>query len=159
MKKTLLILSFIFSTLVLNANNFDTKVSIGASSAKLGTENYTQYGVGYTSTTRLDNDILLGFGNSLSYGNVTNGKEVTTVDMDLRVGYQIINDLRGYLIGTGIYQYFDDSSATGLGYGASLEYRLTNNVALEGTYKTTNMRYSTTDYDYQTSNFAVKFNF
>jgi opacity protein-like surface antigen len=159
-KKTLLILSLISgSTLLLNASNFDTKISIGASSAKLDGENYTQYGIGYTSNTRLENDIILGFGNSLSYGNVTSETEVTTLDMDLRAGYEIINDLTAYAIGTAVYQYFDDSSATGLGYGGSLEYKLTDNVALEGSYKTTNMNYSTKNYDYQTSNFAVKFNF
>jgi opacity protein-like surface antigen len=159
-KKTLLILSLISSSaLLLNASNFDTKVSIGATSAKLDGESYTQYGVGYTSNTKLNNGIVLGFGNSLSYGNVTSGTEVTTLDLDLRAGYEIINDLTGYAIGTGVYQYFDDNSATGLGYGGSLEYKLTDNVALEGSYKTTNMRYSTKDYDYQTSNFAVKFKY
>ena len=79
--------------------------------------------------------------------------------MDVRAGYEIINNLTGYALGTGVYQYMDDNSATGLGYGASLEYKITDNVSLEGSYKTTNMRYSTNDYDYSTSNFAVKFNY
>ena len=87
------------------------------------------------------------------------GIEVTTLDMDVRAGYEIINNLTGYALGTGVYQYMDDNSATGLGYGASLEYKITDNVSLEGSYKTTNMRYSTNDYDYSTSNFAVKFNY
>ena len=160
MKKALLILSLISSSaLLLNASNFDTKISIGATSAKLDAENYTQYGLGYTSNTKLNNGIILGFGNSISYGNVTSGAEVVTVDMDLRAGYEIIKNLTAYTIGTGVYQYFDDSSATGLGYGGSLEYKLTDNVALEGSYKTTNMNYSTKNYDYETSNLAVKFNF
>ncbi|MDZ7819308.1 MAG: outer membrane beta-barrel protein [Aliarcobacter sp.] len=143
----------------LSAANFDTKVSLGASSAKIDGESYTQYGGGYTSNTSLDNGILLGFGNSIYYGNVRSGTEVTTVDMDLRAGYEIVKNLRGYGLGTGVYQYMDDNSATGLGYGASLEYKINNNVAIEGSYKTTNMRYSTNDYDYSTSNFAVKFNY
>jgi opacity protein-like surface antigen len=160
MKKSLLAISLIagFAS-SLYASGFDTKVSIGASSAEIDGESYTQYGLGYTSNKTLDNGIILGFGNSISYGNVTSGIEVTTLDMDVRAGYEIINNLTGYALGTGVYQYMDDNSATGLGYGASLEYKLTDNIALEGSYKTTNMRYSTNDYDYSTSNFAVKFNY
>ena len=160
MKKRLLTISLIAGLLSsLNAAGFDTKVSIGASSAKIDGESYTQYGGGYTSNKRLDNGIILGFGNSIYYGNVQSGIEVTTVDMDLRAGYEIIRNLTGYILGTGVYQYMDDNSATGLGYGGSLEYKINNNVSLEGSYKKTNMRYSTNDYDYSTSNFAVKFNF
>ena len=59
----------------------------------------------------------------------------------------------------GVYQYFDVNSATGVGYGGSLEYKITQYVAIEGSYKTTNMRYSTNDYDYNTSNVAIKFNY
>jgi opacity protein-like surface antigen len=160
MKKRLLAVSLIAGfTSFLSATGFDTKVSLGASSAKIDGESYTQFGGGYTSNKRLDNGIILGFGNSIYYGNVTSDVEVTTVDMDLRAGYEIIKNLTGYALGTGVYQYFDDNSATGLGYGASIEYKITDNVALEGSYKTTNMRYSTNDYDYSTSNFAVKFNY
>lgn len=160
MKKSLLTISLLasFST-ILNATNFDTKISIGATSAKINDKSYTQFGLGYTANTRLNNDILLGFGNSLSYGNVSSNVDVYTADMDLRVGYELINDLTAYAIGTGVYQYLDDSSGFGLGYGASLEYKLIQNVALEASYKTTNMRYSINDYDYDTSNIAIKFNY
>jgi opacity protein-like surface antigen len=159
MKKRFLAVSLIASFTLLNASNFDTKVSVGATSGKLDGETYTQYGLGYTANTSLNNGIILGFGNSLYYGNVNSGVEVTTLDLDLRAGYEIINNLTGFAIGTGVYQYFDDTSATGLGYGGSLEYKLTDNLAIEGSYKTTNMRYSTKDYDYDTSNLAIKFNY
>lgn len=160
MKRRLLAIFLIASiTPFLNATGFDTKISIGASSAKIAGDTYTQFGIGYSSNKLLDNGIILGFGNSLSYGNVRNGVDVTSADMDLRVGYEIINNLTAFALGTGVYQYMDNSSATGLGYGASLEYRISNNVSLEGTYKTTEMSYSTRNYDYETSNFAVKFNF
>lgn len=86
MKKSLLTISLLasFST-ILNATNFDTKISIGATSAKINDKSYTQFGLGYTANTRLNNDILLGFGNSLSYGNVSSNVDVYTADMDLRV--------------------------------------------------------------------------
>ena len=160
MKKKLLAISIIASIAsVLNASEFDTKISIGASSAKIGTDSYTQFGVGYSSNKLLNSGIILGFGNSLSYGNVRDGVNATTADMDLRVGYEVMKNLTAFALGTGVYQYIDNSSATGLGYGASLEYKISNTVSLAGSYKTTKMTYSTKNYDYDTSNFAVKFNF
>ena len=160
MKRILLAISLIASlTTALNANGFDTKVFVGATAAKIDSETYTQYNLGYTANNYLDNGIILGFGNSLGYGNVKNGVEVITVDMDLKAGHEIIQNLNGYVIGTGVAQTVDNDSAMGLGYGGALEYRITSNVALEGSYKTTNMNYSTKNYDYQTSNFAVKFNY
>jgi opacity protein-like surface antigen len=160
MKKRVIVMSFVLSFITsLYANEFDTKVSVGASSAKLKGTTYTQYGIGYTSNTRLDNGIILGFGNSLSYGNVKNGVEAISADLDLRAGYEIIDNLTGFAIGTGVAQTVDNNTATGLGYGGSLEYRLTSNVSLEGSYKTVTMNDSPRDYDYDTSNLAVKFNF
>jgi hypothetical protein len=160
MKKRLMVMSLVLSFLSsLNANEFDTKVSVGASAAKIDGDSYTQYGVGYTSNTRLDNGIILGFGNSLSYGSAKNGVEVISGDMDLRAGYEIVENLTGFAIGTGVAQSVDSGSAVGLGYGGSLEYRLSSNVAIEGSYKTVSMNDSPRDYDYDTSNLAVKFNF
>ena len=158
-KRILAIILIVALTSFLNAEGFDTKVSVGASSAKIKNDRYTQYGIGYTSNTRLDNGIILGFGNSLSYGNVRNGVEAISVDMDLRAGYEIIQNLTGFAIGTGVAQTVDNSSATGLGYGGSLEYKLTRNVAVEGSYKTVTMNDSPRDYDYDTSNLAIKFNY
>jgi opacity protein-like surface antigen len=160
MKKSLLTISLIASlATALNANGFDTKISVGATAAKIDGETYTQYAIGYASNTILDNGIILGFGNSLGYGNVKNGVEAITVDMDLRAGHEIIQNLNGYLIGTGVAQTVDNDSAMGLGYGGALEYRITSNVALEGSYKTVTMHDSPRDYDYDTSNLAIKFHY
>lgn len=76
-----------------------------------------------------------------------------------RAGYEIIPDLRGYALGTGVLQTVDNDSASGLGYGAAVEYRITSHVAFEGSYKTTDMRDSGSDYSYDTSNIALKFNY
>ena len=159
MKKSLLVISLIGLASSLNASEFDTKVLVGASSAKMNSETYTQYNVGYTANTRLDNGIILGFGNTLSYGNVKSGVEAISIDVDLRTGYEIVENLTGFVLGTGVAQTVDNSSAFGLGYGGSLEYRLTQNVSLEGSYKTVDMNDSPRSYDYDTSNLAVKFNY
>jgi hypothetical protein len=159
MIKKLLTVSLLASVTLLNATEFDTKVSVGATAAKIDNDTYTQYGIGYTANTNLDGGIILGFGNSLAYGNVRNGVEAISADMDLRAGYEVIENLTAFAIGTGVAQTVDNNSATGLGYGGSLEYRLTSNVSLEGSYKTVTMNDSPRDYDYDTSNLAIKFNY
>ncbi len=159
MIKKLLTVSLLASVTLLNATEFDTKISVGATAAKIDNDTYTQYGIGYTANTNLDGGIILGFGNSLAYGNVRNGVEAISADMDLRAGYEVIENLTAFAIGTGVAQTVDNSSATGLGYGGSLEYRLTSNVSLEGSYKTVTMNDSPRDYDYDTSNLAIKFNY
>lgn len=160
MKKSLLAISIIagFSTL-LNAVDFDTKISVGGASAEVDGSSYKQYVLGYTSNTKLDSGIMLGFGNSIGYGSIRNGVDVATLDMDLRAGYEIIQDLRGYALGTGVAQTVDNDFAKGLGYGAAVEYKITPNMALEGSYRTTHMKESVSHYDYDTSNVALKFNY
>ncbi len=159
MIKKLLTVSLLASVTLLNATEFDTKISVGATAAKIDNDTYTQYGIGYTANTNLDGGIILGFGNSLAYGNVRNGVEAISADMDLRAGYEVIENLTAFAIGTGVAQTVDNNSATGLGYGGSLEYRLTSNVSLEGSYKTVDMYDSPRDYTYDTSKLAIKFNY
>ena len=160
MNKKLLAISLIAGlSTVLNAGEFDTKVYVGATAAKINSDTYTQYNLGYTANNYLNNGIILGFGNSLGYGNVKNGVEVITVDMDLKAGHEIIQNLNGFLIGTGVAQTVDNNSALGLGYGGALEYKITSNISLEGSYKTVSMNDSPKDYDYDTTNLAIKFNY
>lgn len=156
MKKSLLAISLISSFAFAE---LDTKVVVGASSAKVDGENYTQYNVGYTSQTKLENQIILGFGNTVSYGSVDAGRELVGLDMDLKAGYEVYKDLTAFAIGTGAVQSLDNNSSWGVGYGASLEYKITSNVALEGSYKTINMNNSGGDYDYDTTNLGVKFHY
>ena len=154
MKKSLLAITLISSFAFAE---FETKALVGISSAEIDGENYTQYNVGYTSNTRLENQTILGFGNTLSYGSADN-LDVYTLDMDLKAGYEIYKDLTAFAIGTGAVKSADNDSAWGYGYGAALEYKLTSNVSLEGSYKTLTMQ-DGVDYDYDTTNFGVKFNY
>jgi opacity protein-like surface antigen len=154
MKKSLLAISLISSFAFAE---FETKALVGASSANLDGENFTQYNVGYTANTRLENQVILGFGNTLSYGS-SDKLDVYTLDLDLKAGYEIYKDLTAFAIGTGAVQSADNDSAWGYGYGAALEYKLTSNVSLEGSYKTLTMQ-DGVDYDYDTTNFGVKFNY
>ena len=156
MKKSLLAISLITSFAFAE---FDTKATVGVTAAELCGKSYTQFGIGYTSNTRLDSGIILGFGNSLAYGSVESGVDAITLDMDLKAGYEIIENLTGFALGTGAAQTVDNDSAFGLGYGAALEYKLTHNVSLEGSYKTLTMEDGSRNYDYDTTNFGIKFNY
>ena len=57
-KRILAIILIVALTSFLNAEGFDTKVSVGASSAKIKNDRYTQYGIGYTSNTNLNSGII-----------------------------------------------------------------------------------------------------
>lgn len=136
----------------------NTSVYIGATAGKVDSHSYTQFTLGQTTMYTLDSGILLGFGTSASYGEASS-KSVTTLELDGRVGYEFIQDLRAYALGSGSAQFYDSHTYTGLGYGGALEYRLTNNTALEGSIKTTKMSRSGDSYRYNTSNIGVKFGF
>lgn len=137
----------------------DTKFYGGISAAKIDTHRYTQYTIGQNTSTKFDNNIIFAFANGLSYGKVKTGSSATTVDLDLKLGYEFLQNLTAYGIGTGAVQFYDDSTYTGIGYGAALEYKLTSNIALEGSYKTMNMSKSNHSYDYNTANLGVRFGF
>ncbi|QKF72900.1 porin family protein [Aliarcobacter faecis] len=156
-KKSLL--TTIFVGLFSSAFAMDTKFYAGVSAAKVDGHNYTQYNIGQNSSTKFDNDIIFAFSNTLSYGRVKTGLSATTLDLDLKLGYEFIENLRAYAIGTGAIQYYDNSTYTGLGYGGALEYRISSLVSLEGSYKTMNMSKSNHSYDYDTASLGVRFGF
>ena len=137
----------------------DTKFYGGVSAAEIDTHRYTQYTLGQNTSTKFDNDIIFAFANGLSYGRVKSGVSATTVDLDLKLGYEFIENLTGYGIGTGAVQFYDESTYTGLGYGAALEYRISSLVAVEGAYKTINMSKTNYSYDYDTASLGVRFGF
>ena len=137
----------------------DTKFYGGVSAAEIDNHSYTQYTIGQNTGTKFDNNIFFAFANGLSYGRVKSGVSATTVDLDLKLGYEFVENLIGYGIGTGAIQFYDESTYTGLGYGAALEYRISQTVSVEGSYKTMNMSKSNHSYDYDTANLGVKFGF
>ncbi len=137
----------------------DTKFYAGISAAKVDKHSYTQYTIGQNSSTKFDNGILAGFANSLSYGRVKSGVSATTLDLDLKLGYEFIENLRAYAIGSGAVQFFDNSTYTGLGYGGALEYRISSLVSVEGSYKIMNMSKSNHSYDYDTASLGIRFGF
>lgn len=157
MKKILFFLASI--GFITTSYAFDTKFYAGISAAKIDKHSYTQYSLGQNSSMKFDNNILFAFANSINYGRVKTGLSATTLDLDLKLGYEFIENLRVYALGSGAIQFFDNSTYTGLGYGGAVEYRLSQNLAIEGSYKTMNMSKKNHSYDYDSANIGVKFGF
>jgi len=157
MKKVLLAIFFLglFSSL----NAFDTKLFVGLTAGKMDDISYKQLTIGQSSFLINQEDLSLGFSNSLSYGTVRGSTSATTVDLDLRLGYNIFYNFAVYAIGTAAVQYYDHSAYTGIGYGGALEYSLTPNLSIEGTYKTITMSKSNNSYDYDAAILSVKIGF
>ena len=58
-----IITSTILVGLFSSAFAMDTKIYAGASAAKVDNHSYTQYNIGHNTGTKLDNNIILAFGN------------------------------------------------------------------------------------------------
>ncbi|TLS93772.1 hypothetical protein FE244_03965 [Aliarcobacter thereius] len=157
LNKKILSSIFIFFSLTY-ANALDTTMFLGFTGAKVDGENYSQITIGQTTKEKLDNDVILGFANSINYGTL-NSNSITTYDLDLKLGYQINDELRAYILGTTALQTYDNSTYYGFGYGASVEYKVNRNFALEVLYKEIDMKKSDIKYTYNTSGLAIKLSF
>jgi len=157
MKKVLLAIFFLGLFSSLNAS--DTKLFVGLTAGEIDDTSYKQLTIGQSSFLINQEEFSLGFANSLSYGTVRGSKSATTVDLDFRLGYNISYNLSLYAIGTGAVQYYDHSAYTGIGYGGALEFFLTPNISLEGTYKTLTMSKTNNSYDYDAAMLSVKVGF
>ncbi|OCL83659.1 porin family protein [Arcobacter porcinus] len=153
------ILSLIFMFLCFNtANALDTTIFLGLTGAKVDGENYSQITIGQTTKEKFDNNVIVGFANSINYGTI-NSNSVTTYDLDLKLGYQLTDELRAYILGTTALQTYDNTTYHGFGYGASVEYKVNKNFALEVLYKEIDMKKSDKKYTYNTSGLAIKLSF
>jgi len=157
MKKVLLAIFFLglFSSL----NAFGTKLFVGLTAGKIDDTSYKQLTIGQSSSLIDAEAFSIGFANSLSYGTVRGSTSATTVDLDLRLGYNISHNLSLYAIGTGAVQYYNHSAYTGIGYGGALEFFLTPNLSIEGAYKTITMSKTNNSYDYNVAILSVKIGF
>ena len=81
---------------------------------------------------------------------------------DLRLGYNIVDNLSVYTIVSALSQSLEDSNSRGLGfgYGAGLSYQVFDNIAIGTNYKTYSMSSETAiDYDYDTFGINLQYTF
>lgn len=164
MRKLLIATAMVACVSASAAGTSEKKVTIGAGNADIDGTTYVQYNLGYTSDHVFDNNVVIGIGSIISYGNVDmkdskSSASVGSFDMDLRVGYKLFDSLKVVAIGSVIGQYVETEPAYGFGAGAALEYQFTKNFAVEGGYKSYAMTNTVADYDYSVSYAALKIAF
>ncbi|MDY3203849.1 MAG: outer membrane beta-barrel protein [Arcobacter sp.] len=173
--KKLALVAFSVSTLLLsNVSAKETLMDIhlvGISSTAANIDS-KEIGIGYGVSLYLDNSIFWGLSFDFSAGKLDNSEikidnkttnkndNIYTAGADFKLGYALFdNKLALYGIGSGIYQSIGGIEGAGLGYGAGVDYRITNNIALNLEYKTYSMTSNYGDYDYDRVSSGIKYNF
>lgn len=158
------ILSALLLTTAIHATPAKTNISVGAASVEVGNMTGTGYDIGFGYGKYYDGGMYWGGEFFLEYADLN--VNVIGYAADIRLGYTPVNtafkDFTLYGIGAAMYQSVDDRENSGFGYGAGLEYRITNTIGVNVDYKTFNMTPSNIrflDYDYTKTGVSVKYMF
>ena len=174
--KRLVLGTLIVSTLLLNdVSANETLMDIHLTGVKSTATNIdsSEIGAGYGVSVYFDNSIYLGLSfdfsggkldsNTIKIDNRTSTKNddnIYTAGGDFKLGYAFFDKkLAIYGIGSGIYQGIGGIDGAGFGYGAGIDYRITDNIALNLEYKTYSMTSNYGDYDYDRVSTGLKYNF
>jgi hypothetical protein len=158
------ILSPLLLVTALHATPTKMNVSVGVASVDVGEKSGTGYDVGFGYGKYYDGGMYWGGEFILEYADLN--VNVIGYAADIRLGYTPVNtflkNFTLYGIGAAMYQSVDDRENSGFGYGAGLEYRITNAIGVNVDYKTFNMTPSNIgflDYDYTKIGASVKYMF
>ena len=174
--KKLVIGALTVSTLLLNnvsAKETLMDIHLTGVSSTAAEIDATEIGIGYGVSVYLDNSIFWGVSFDFSGGTLDknqvkienktstkNDDSIYTAGGDFKLGYALFdNKLAMYGIGSGIYQGIGGIDGAGFGYGAGVDYRITDHIALNVEYKTYSMTTNYGDYDYDRVSTAIKYNF
>ena len=150
----------ILSVTIAQAGSIKKNASIGVASVEVGDKTGTCYDVGFGYGTT-DSGGYWGGAFLFEYANVNN-INVIGYAADIRLGLSPTNSFSLYGIGAAMYQSVNDRENAGFGYGGGVEYRITDNIAVNMDYKTFNMKPSKIgflDYDYTKTGVSVKYMF
>ena len=172
--KKLALVAFSVSTLLLSnvsAKETLTDIHLVGISSTAANIDSKEIGIGYGVSLYLDNSIFWGLSFDFSAGKLDNSEikidnkttnkndNIYTAGADFKLGYALFdNKLALYGIGSGIYQSIGGIDGAGFGYGAGVDYRITNNIALNLEYKTYSMTTNYGDYDYDRVSSGIKYN-
>jgi opacity protein-like surface antigen len=159
---TLLVASAVASSIF--AKEVVTDVHIGGASSKVLDKDSTEYNIGYGVTSYSDNNIYFGISFDLSYGEIeliNKNLNVYSYSADGKLGYAFFDKKLGaYGIVSGMYQSIDSLNGAGFGYGAGLDYRITDHIAINLEYKTYDMKSDKMpDYTHEKVISNIKFTF
>lgn len=137
----------------------DFSVAVGTSTV-MNSSSEMEYKLGYGVTKYFESGIMAGVNFEVG---LMNGEKENNYDYsaNVKLGYSPIKNGAVYGIGSAIYQSIGtDTSGYGFGYGAGVEYRLTDSFAAAVEYKKYNMTLeSGFDYDYDNTSAVLKYTF
>lgn len=173
--KKLTLIALTLSTLALNstAKEVLTDIHLTGSSSQAANIDSTEIGIGYGVSAYFDNHIYAGTSLDFSGGKLDSTNvyiprnsrsrsddNLFTTGVDFKLGYAFFsNKLAIYGIGSAIYQGISGIDGAGFGYGAGVDYRITEHIALNLEYKTYSMTSNYADYDYDKISTGIKYNF
>lgn len=174
--KKLVVGALTVSTLLLNnvsARETLMDIHLTGVSSTAAEINAQEIGIGYGVSVYTDSGIFLGVSFDFSGGTLDknqvkienrtstkNDDSIYTAGGDFKLGYALFsNKLALYGIGSGIYQSIGGIDGAGFGYGAGVDYRITDNIALNVEYKTYSMTSNFGDYDYDRISTGIKYTF
>ena len=159
MKKKILslVVASLAFTSALNADIKYRDIHAGIAQANIADESSIDYSLGYGYAKTFQNGIY--FGGALDF-DVTdiNQESVYTYSVNLKLGYEVIENVALYGIGAVAYQ----NSGGGFGYGVGAEYILSDSFALSAEYQTYSVApefYTELSYDYDKASLTLKYLF
>lgn len=126
----------------LTSSAFATDLHLGVSSVEAMGESGTEYslGFGWDNRDKMKSDTGFFWGGSFDYGIADiKGEDLGTFTGDLKIGYTPLKDLAVYAIGSGAIQSYDSVNAYGFGYGAGIDYKISDSFAVAAEYKSYTM--------------------
>ena len=135
--------------------------------------NAQEIGIGYGVSVYTDSGIFWGVSFDFSAGTLDksqvkienhtstkNDDSLYNAGGDFKLGYALFNNkLALYGIGSALYQGIGGMDGAGFGYGAGIDYRIMDNIALNVEYKTYSMTSNFGDYDYDRISTGIKYTF
>ena len=137
---------------------YDIHAGVAQLSIKDGDEG-SIYTIGYGVTKTFDNSVVFGVAFDLDAGNIES-KKIYGLGGDLKLGYNVWDKLNIYAIGGYKIQDLNGVEGYGFGYGAGVEYSVTEHIVTAVEYKTYHMSgRNYKDYDYDTVGLILKYRF
>ena len=125
-----------------------------------------EYSIGWGADSRnIKKDTNFYYGANFDFGIAqVDVEDLLNYTFDLKVGYLITKEFSIYAIGTGAIQDTNNYESYGFGYGAGLDYKISDSFALSSEYKTYTMTpningVAGADYDYKKVGINLKYLF
>ena len=138
-----------------------TDLHAGVMQATVANASNVGYTVGYGYATSWENGIYLG--GALDYDIVdVNNQSTSSFGGDIKLGYEVLNHLALYGMVAATYQSLDKSTGGGFGYGAGVDYIISDSFAVGAEYLTYSISpqyVQALAYDYNKASLTLKYLF